>query len=217
MHYLQNTGIKKPFFYVPIFLVLSSFLFATCKKNKGECIGNAYALKETWNVLPQKDSINIGDTLIFSSSFSNRPFDFNTNTNVNFSGDALVGTSFSIRIVKGYNDLRPAIDSFSLFLLEGRYNDNDLKPTQIKDIFWTESNNRYKIKIGIIARKKGDYSITISDAIGRLKKSNECENGAGIILSNSNIKNNAYLSHPYYGLPYVPGTDSTHIFCIRVK
>jgi hypothetical protein len=217
MHYLQNMGIKQPFFIIVLFFVILPFLSATCKKNKGECIGNAYSLKETWNVLPQKDSISIGDTLIFSSNFSNRPFDYNTNTNVDFSGSGLVGTSFSIRIVKGYNDLKPAIDSFSLFLLEGKYNDNDLKPTQIKDIFWVESNSTYKIKIGIIARKKGDYSITTPDAIGRLKKANECENGAGIILSNSNVKNNAYLSHPYYGLPYVPGTDSTHIFCIRVK
>ena len=217
MHYLQNMGIKQPFFYIVLFFSLFSFLFATCKKNKSECIGNAYKLKETWNVLPQKDSINIGDTLIFSSIFSNRPFDFNSNTNVDLSGDALIGTPFDLRIVKGLSDLRPAIDSFSLFLLEGRYKNNDLKPSQIKDIFWTELNSQYKIKIGIIARKKGDYIITIPDAIGRLNKSNECESGAGIILSNSNIKNNAYLSHPYYGLSYVPGTDSTHIFCIRVK
>ena len=217
MHYLQNMGIKQPFFYFAIFIVLFSFLFATCKKNKGECIGNAYKLKETWNILPQRDSINIGDTIIFSSSFSNSPFDYNSNTNVNFSGNALIGTPFSMRIVKGLGDLRPAIDSFSFFLLEGRFEDNDRQPTQIKDIFWTESNGQYKIKIGIVARKKGDYSITIPDAIGRLNKGNECESGAGIILSNSNIKNNAYLSHPYYGLSYVPGTDSTHIFCIRVK
>ena len=216
MHYLQNTGIKKPFFYVPIFLVLSSFLFATCKKNKGECIGNAYALKETWNVLPQKDSINIGDTLIFSSSFSNRPFDFNTNTNVNFSGNALIGTSFSIRIIKGLGDLRPAIDSFSLFLLEGRYNDNDIKPNQVKDIFWTESLNQYNIKIGMIARKKGDYLLTITNAMGKLNKENKCESGAGITLSNDNINNNSYLFRPYYG-GAVPSRDSSIVYCIRLK
>ena len=216
MHYLQNTGIKKSFFYVAIFLVAFSFLFATCKKNKGECIGNAYKLKETWNVLPQKDSINIGDTLIFSSSFSNRPFDFNTNANVDFSGNALIGTSFSMRIVKGLGDLRHAIDSFSFFLIEGRFEANDRQPTQIKDIYWTESNNLYKIKIGIVARKKGDYVITIPDAIGRLSKQNECENGAGIVLRNSNVNNNTYLFRSYYGSP-VPSRDSAIIFCIRVK
>ena len=193
-----------------------SCLFATCKKNNGECIGNAYQLKETWNILPQRDSINVGDTITFNSSFSNKPFDYNTNMNVDFSGNALVGTSFSVRVVKGFGDLRSAIDSFSLFLLEGKYNDNDRDPSQIKDIFWTESSMQYKIKIGIIARKKGDYLITIPNAIGRLNKSNECENGAGITLSNSNLNNNAYLFRPYYGGP-VPSRDSLIIFCIRVK
>lgn len=217
MHYLMNMGTKNPLLYILLFLILFSFLFATCKKNKGECIGNAYQLKETWNVLPQRDSINIGDTLIFSSNFPNRPFDYSSNKNIDFSGNALVGTPFMVRIVKGYNDLRPAIDSFSLFLLEGRYQDNDLKPSQIKDIFWMESNSVYKIKIGIICRKKGDYLITIPDAIGKLTLDNSCGSGAGIYLSNNNIKNNMYLFYPYYGGPFVPQNDSTHNFCIRVK
>ena len=59
--------------------------------------------------------------------------------------------------------------------------------------------------------------ITIPDAIGRLNKQNECESGASIILSNSNLKNNAYLSRPYYSLPSVPLNDNIHMFCIRVK
>ena len=217
MHYLQNMGIKSWILQTTIIFVFFSFLSSTCKKKKGECIGNTYQLKETWNILPQRDSINIGDTLIFSSNFSNRPFDFNTNSNVDFSGNALVGTPFMVRIIRGYNDLRPAIDSFSLFLLDGRYNDNDIKPSQIKDIFWMESNSAYKIKIGIIARKKGEYLITIPDAIGKLTKDNSCASGAGIYLSNNNIKNNMYLFYPYYGGSFVPQNDSTHNFCIRVK
>lgn len=200
-----------------LFVLPFIFLFATCKKNKGECIGNAYSLKETWNVLPQRDSINIGDTLIFSSSFSNNPFDYKTNTNVDFSGNAVIGTSFSIRIVKGFGDLRPSIDSFTLFSLEGTMKANDISPNQIKDIRWIEYNNFYSSKIGIIAKRKGDYCITVSDAFGRLNKTNECESGAGIYLSNKSVKNNAYLLRPYYSLPNVPADDSAHIFCIRVK
>lgn len=207
-------GIKETF-YLGAVLTISSNLFASCKKS--ECFGNAYQLKETWSITPQRDSINIGDTLIFSSSFSNRPYDYNTQSNVDFSGNALVGTPFGVRFVKGYNDLKPAIDSFGFFLIAGRYKDNDISPKHIKDIFWTESNNVYEIKFGIIAKKRGDYSFSVSDAIGRLTEAKECEDGAGIVLSNSNSDNNAELSHPYYGVNYVPGTDSTHIFCIRVK
>lgn len=204
--------LKRLLFGVPFL-----FLFATCKKNKGECIGNSYSLKETWTISPERDSINIGDTLLFSSRFSNRPFDYNTNTNVDFSGNALIGTSFDLRIIKGFNDLKPSIDSFSFFILEGRYNENDRIPNQIKDIFWTEVTNFYSIKFGLIAKKKGDYVFTLSDAIGKLRSADNCSNGAGILLANKNIRNNAYLLRPYYNFPNVPSSDSIHIFCIRVK
>lgn len=207
-------GIKETFYLVAV-LTISSNLFASCKKN--ECIGNAYQLKETWSITPQKDSINIGDTLIFNSQFSNHPFDYNSNKNVDFSGNASIGTPFDLRIIKGLNDLRPAIDSFTFFILTGSIKPNDRVPHQIKDIEWGENNGIYQIKFGLIAQKKGDYAFTLPDAIGRLKKTKECEDGAGVALTNSNLKNNAYLLRPYYSYPNVPADDSAHIFCIRVK
>jgi hypothetical protein len=216
MHYLQNMVSSLRLIKTVLFIIPFFFIFSTCKKNKGECIGNAYQLKEAWNIFPQKDSINIGDTLIFSSNFSNKPLDYNSNTNVDFSGNALIGTSFSFRLIKGYNDLVPSVDSFSFFTLDGRFKDNDVKPNQVKDIFWFETNSQYKIKIGIIARKRGDYLFTITNAIGKLKKTNECENSAGITLTNNNSSNNAYLFRPYYG-GNVPSRDSLITYCVRVR
>ena len=217
MNYLQNTIIKKPFFSIVLLFVMFSFLFATCKKNKGECIGNAYKLKETWNLLPQRDSINIGDTLIFSSNFSNQPFDYNTNKNVDFSGNAVIGTSFAVRSIIGYNNLKDAVDSFDFFSVSGKIDPNTVAPKRIKDLYWLEENNMYKIKFGMVAKKRGDYSFTVPNGLGRLNKNNECESGAGIFLNNSNAKNNMYLFYPYYGGAFVPENDSTHNFCIRVK
>lgn len=217
MHYLLYMDIKKNFIPIILFIVSFSFLFATCKKHKGECIGNAYSLKEKWNILPEKDSINVGDTLIFTSTFSNRPYDFNSSTNVDFSGSALVGTSFFIRSINGFNNLKDAVDSFDFFTISGKLEQNSSAPKRTKDIFWLEENNMYKIKFGMIAKKRGDYSFVSPNATGKLNKQNTCESGAGIILNNSNIKNNAYLFYPYYGGPFIPLDDSAHLFCIRVK
>ncbi|MCY7292431.1 MAG: hypothetical protein LH615_09645, partial [Ferruginibacter sp.] len=64
--------------------------------------------------------------------------------------------------------------------------------------------------------KKGDYVITIPNAIGCLKGVDECENGASINLSNNNNSNNAYIFRPYYA-GSIPSRDRSIIFCIRVK
>ncbi len=200
---------------VLITIVVIANVFATCKKS--ECIGYSYKLKEFWTIQTTNDSLNIGDTLSFMSEISNMPFDYSSNRKINFSGNAKIGTPLDIRIIKGLNDLRPAVDSFNYITISGTLKPNDNIPNQIKDLSWTEIGNSYIAKIKIIAKSKGDYVITLPDAIGRLIKSNNCSDGAGIFLTNANVKNNAYLLKPYYSLPNVPANDSAHIFCIRVK
>ncbi len=211
----MNMAIKKTWLSILITIVITSNFFATCKKE--ECIGNTYQLKESWKIFPQKDSINIGDTLIFTSIISNMPLDYNSNKVINFTGNALIGTSFITRQIIGLNNLRDAVDSFDYFVIDGKLDANSNVPKRTKDLYWIENSGFYKAKFGIIARKKGNYSFTLPDALAKLSKNNNCSDGAGIILSNTNSNNNAYLSHPYYDLNYVPGTDSAHIFCIRVK
>ncbi|MCY7293215.1 MAG: hypothetical protein LH615_13640, partial [Ferruginibacter sp.] len=146
MKFLATMDINRCTHY---FLILMSplFFFGSCKKNKGECLGNAYSLKETWKITPEKDSIYVGDTIVFSSTFANNPFDYNTNKNVNFSGNALIGTGLSISRINGYNGFQPALDSFMLYTLEGKFQNNDIQPNRIKDIFWLEIGSFYSIKI----------------------------------------------------------------------
>ena len=216
MNYSANMGFRKKSIYIFLMIISFTFLFATCKKG-GECISNTYSLKETWSIFPQKDSINVGDSLLFISSFSNHPFDYNSNINIDFSGNASVGTSFAVRAVKGYNELKDAVDSFDFFTISGRLEANSIAPKRTKDLYWLEENNQYSVKFGMITKKKGDYSFTTTNALGKLNNQTACESGAGIFLTFSNIYNNAYLFYPYYGGPFIPKDDSAHIFCIRVK
>lgn len=215
MKFLANMGINKNIYY---FLILISpyFLFGSCKKNKGECLGSAYSLKESWNISPQKDSINVGDTLIFSSTISTNPFDYNSMKNVDFSTKTTMGTSLFLRSIS-LNNLKPAIDSFSFFILKGTIKPADFSANSTSYLQWSKENNTFELKFGIVAKKKGDYSFTLPDALGRVEISNLCESGINIYLTNSNVKNNAYLSRPYYSPSSVPSNDSLHMFCIRVK
>lgn len=216
MNYSANMDFRKKFY--PLLLLISySFLYATCKKDKGECIGNAFKIKQNWNMLPQKDSIVVGDTLFFASSFSNNPYNYNSNSNVNIPENTLLGSSFGIRKIEGFNSLKDAIDSFNFILTKGRIIDNTISPKKIKDFYFLPYTGNFEINFKIIAKSKGDYLFTVPDGLGRFTLNNECENSMIIELNNSNIKNNAYLSHIYYGSSYTPTNDSLHNFCVRVK
>ncbi len=209
-------GIKLKLLPILITIVVIANIFATCKKS--ECISNSYQLKETWKIMPEIDSVNIGDTLKFSSIISNTPFDYNTNKLINFRGNAIIGTTLAIRYIAGGNSLIDAVDSFDYFLISGKLEDHSTNPKRLKDLYWIEKNNMYSAEFGIIPRKKGNYMVTLPDALGKLIISQNCGNGASIYLSNSNINNNAYLSKPYYSsTPSIPKEDSSHMYCIRVK
>jgi hypothetical protein len=217
MYYLANMDFKRKYVYP--FLILISFLFsfATCKKSKGDCIGNAYRIKQNWNILPQRDSISIGDTLFFTSYFLNNLLNYNNNSNFNIPANTTIGSSFGIRKIEGYNNLKDAVDSFNFVLTKGRLIENSISPKKIKDFYWLPYSDSFKISFTFIAKSKGDYLFTVPDGLGRFTIPNECENSINIDLNNVNFKNNAYQSHIYYGLTYTPVYDSLHNFCIRVK
>jgi len=193
-----------------IFIISTTCLFPTCKK--GEVINESYTynFKANWSITPERDSINVGDTLTIESTFSNYPFDYNTNLNVDFSGNALIGTSLTLRAIKGFNNAPPAIDSFSFISLIGKC-ETDFQFSYIKQIYWQEINNTYSVKVKIIALKKGIFFISIIDALAKNKK-----NSASVLLSNNNIKNNSYYLESYYGT-ILPEKDKKYVYCFKVR
>ena len=73
--------------------------------------------------------------IIFSSSFSNNPYNYNSNSNFNIPENTLPGSSFGIRKLEGLNNLKDAIDSLIFILYEGRIIENSLSPKKIKDFY----------------------------------------------------------------------------------
>lgn len=200
-----------------ITLGIITSMMATCKKN--ECVGNSYSLQETWNITVEKDSISVGDTLTFLSKFSNKPFDYKINANIDFSGDALVNTTFGVYELKGgSSNMTSAIDSFKFLPILGRVEtDPTTNPSALKQVFHEEFGTDYVLKFQIIALKKGIYTLGLSDGLAKRKRNNSCDDGAGIQYANSNTNNHIYFQEQFYGTTNIPANNRTHSYCFKVK
>lgn len=198
-------------------LFISCTLLAACKKD--ECVTNSFTLKETWKILPEKDSINVGDTLTFLSQFSNHPFDYNSNKNVDFSSNAIINSTLGVYVLRpGGTNLVAAIDSFKFLSVLGKIETNaSLGADHIKQIFYQEANGNYIINFQIIALKKGIYSLGFSDGIATRNKSTNCDDKAGIVFSNNNANNHIYYLKQFYGTTNLPAGESEHGYCFKVK
>jgi len=208
---------KTKFLSLLITLGIITSMMATCKKN--ECVGNSYSLKETWNITIEKDSIGVGDTLTFLSKFPNKPFDYNINANIDFSGDALINTTFGVYVLKtGSVNMTSAIDSFRFLPILGRVEtDPTTNPSALKQVFHQEYGTDYILKFQIIALKKGIYTFGLSDGLAKRKRANSCDDGAGILFTNSNLNNHIYFQEQFYGTTNIPNSNRTHSYCFKVK
>ncbi len=208
---------KKIWVSILITIVITLNIFSSCKKDN--CISNAYQFREKWKILPEKDSINIGDTLIFLSKISNKPFDFNTNKNIDYSGNATINSTFGIYILKnGSNNFIGAVDSFKFINIKGKLvTDPNISPSNLKQTFHDEYQGEYIIECLIIAQKKGIYLFGLSDGISVRKSSTICKDGASIQFTNSNVNNHIYFEEQFYGTTNIPESDRTHGYAFKVK
>lgn len=188
--------------------------FAGCGKD--DCIGHSYGFKSTWKVLPEKDSIIEGDTLIFSSTINR--LDLNTNVIIDLGNNSIINTPVAIFSLKGNGILKPAVDSFEFIVFKGSLISNlTTNPASIKQLTYATYNNEYKFEFKVIAKKKGIYVFGFPDAYLTRDIGNSCKDQGVIQLTNNNINNNLhYYKDLYYqGLP-VPADDSSHGFSFKV-
>jgi hypothetical protein len=188
------------------------------------CTQMSYALTggiSTFN--PDKDSIRIGDTLWFSSSF---PVKLKYSTNrlgtdsglVDLSGATNVETdiNFDASPKKGTETL--ALDSFLIIPSIGETEVNPLDQNGSVAITFKEEQGNYTVSFAMVAQKKGVYFITTLDIPDSIKN---CMNAYLITAIASNIDQHLnYLDSVYFPgsiyEPTIPIFDLTHDYCFTV-
>lgn len=164
---------------------------------------------------PEKDSINIGDTIWLNSTISKLEKDINTQSQVNFSNAENLGTNLIISDISKFDSQRGAVDSFTYFQSHGRiYTDPKLNPQGVKQLSFEENDNSYQLEVGLIAKSAGSYILTIPDNPHVFRKGMSNCGTANFEFLNSNNNKHLDLFENRWG--QLSGYDSAHSYCFKV-
>ena len=211
--------MKNNFCFLAILIFISmTATFSTCKKGGLGCANTVYNFKININAHPNLDSVHIGDTIWFEINASNNLIDINSNSAVDFSGAANLGTAISFVKFTGGSISDPgavfSANDFTFFLETGQQVNNPFVEG-IREYLFLEKNNFFKFKLGIIPKQNGIYSIGISNAANVYRKSEKCTK-AYFEIDFANTNQHLYFlqnNRPGY---VIEGTELTHLYCFKV-
>ncbi len=133
-------------------------------------------------MVPDKDSIQIGDTLYLESVFQTNLMDERTSQVIDYSNSEGIGSTLTVSSLP-LNDTiaRDAAFDFDYVSIKGKiYNDRSIpRPDGVQQLTYGEIIGKYGLKIGLIPQKKGRYILAIGKGLsnGR-KKGKNCEKAA---------------------------------------
>ena len=168
------------------------------------------------NVLPNRDSIRIGDTIFFNCSI---PLNFkywaggSDSANYTLSGAKNVETDIHLTSPLGVNEQTAAADSFLFLPRKGSITTNPLAPHAAKTISFIEESDNYTFSTQMVALKKGVYYLAIVDIYQAMKN---CDRVSVAITMNNKDGHLHYLKDIYYGGGMIDQIDSTHSYCFKV-
>ncbi|MEP7229636.1 MAG: hypothetical protein ABI691_05260 [Ginsengibacter sp.] len=189
-------------------------IFFGCRK---PCTKNHYDFNGTSVFSPEKDGINIGDTIWFNSIISIKNLDTKSNQIIDYSGASNVSTQINFNTANSTDPTIGSIDSFKFIKGKGEISINTNFPQASMAVTYVEEKDNYLLSFGIIAIKKGVYVITEVDLENSYKK---CSDAYVTITLNNINKHQHYLDSTYYpNSPYgntIPLIVQTHSYCFKV-
>ena len=183
---LLNTFMKKIITGIGLFII--TIINSGCPK---ACIEANYSFAVNAQIIPDIDSLHVGDTIFLTSTFPIRLNNLASNDTIDYSNSTNIGST--IGIVKLTNNIFPgqdAVSNFNFVNVAGTvYNDNTIpNPNKVQGLTYFENNGFYKLKIGIIPKQTGVYYLGVGNGLSNGRKNNHsCEKaGFSITLNNTN-------------------------------
>ncbi len=198
-------------------LIACVSIYASCSK-RFDCSQNIHSFEAFYKAYPDKDSLQIGDTIWLELNAPTQLKDVATGQLVDFSGAVNFGPSIryleftggSIQMPSGI----PAANSFENILIRGTTIQSD-KPDQVRSFDCIEENNMYRFKVGIVPKKKGIFAIAPGDAAGVYRKVSPCDK-AGFKLTFIDTDQHLYWyqnDRPGY---QISDSEKSHGYCFKV-
>lgn len=165
-------------------------------------------------IVPDKDSIQIGDTLYLESTFPTNIIDQRSGQLMDYSNSKGIGSTLTvIKLAPSDTTGKDAVFDFSYISIQGKiYNDRTIpRPDGVQQLTYGEINGKYVLKIGLVPYKKGNYVLVIGNGLsnGR-RKEKSCEKAS------FNISFEATDQHYYLIENWVPGIKLDDYGKVRV-
>ncbi len=177
-----------------LIVLFSITVYARCTKDVLGC-NEAYGFVIDAKIYPDKDSINIGDTIFAAVSFPTTPTD-QSGQKHDFSHANNIGTA--LVVVKLINvspiNLQDAADDFAFKVFNGNELSN-ANPKGGRKYSFKEADGLYTFKVAVIPKVSGTYSLNFVNASGVYRNGNPCPK-AGFFFQLFNTTNQHYYLYP---------------------
>ena len=177
-----------------LWLLSTSFLCSSsCIKNIGrDCTRTLYSFELPFTARPDKDSIKVGDEIVFKVDCSTTFTDFQTGKQIDYSGAANLGRSISFgKFDSSGTTLSYAANQFSYNLIKG----TPIKPVDSsmnREYLFIESNGRYEFELAIKPKTPELYMVAFSNSANTYRQSDPCGK-AGFSINLTGTNHNRYL------------------------
>ena len=183
--------------------------------------GPVYNFFISVSISPSSDTINVGDTLYFISTFPSHLTDAKTGKIINYSNSQPIVSSIGFNDFTKFGTLTDSCTTkdFLYFPIEGDvYNDKTLPVYwNSNQIRFEEKNENYNLKIGIIPSRKGMYYFGISDPYsnGLIGTKDYNVNSANFFITFAHTNQHLHYFEDKYGP--LSENDKGRVFCFVVE
>jgi hypothetical protein len=198
-------------------IILSYAIIINVRCTSKSCVEASYSFAVQSQIVPDYDSISIGDTIYLISSFPAKLKDQNTGAIIDYSNANNLSSTLGVgELINGNSFPKDAVFNFNYFSIKGRiFNDRNIpSPDGVQQLVYEELNGNYELSVGLIALKKGIYVLGVGDGLGIAQR------GCGKASFSMSIVNT--LQHVYYYQDWRPGyiltqSDIRHMYCFKVN
>ncbi len=188
------------------------FNFSTCRKSGINCAENVYSFEARAKILNHSDSINVGDTVWLEVTCPVSQSDGNSGRMISYSKAANLGTAIAIGELVKPSGIEAA-SSFDYHLVTGT-NINNPDANRIREYLFSEGLVEYQFLVGIIPKKKGIFSIGLSNAANVYRTNDKCTKASYRIYF-TQTDQHLYFIKQVYGVDPDPPPNGT--YCFKVK
>lgn len=188
-----------------LLLIISAFTLSTCSTCKIMELGcdkTIYTFQIGVKAYPDKDSVQVGDTIWFEINEPVSFTDINTNDTVNYSGAVNLGSALGFGRYIKINDAIEAANDFDYILISGSEVPNP-NTSQIREFLFIQQSNHYIFKLGIIPKDTGVFGVGFSNAQNVYRNNNKCTK-ADFLIHFKNTNQHFYLNPNISGTVELP-------------